>query len=144
MSKSINIGQDQPKQSSRLVNLLAIGSLPAMVLLSLVLFMGTEGGQRKFGVAIFGLLFLMPLGALMSVFCSIYKRIYLLELGARPNWLPRSMLLIFLLIFFVIAIITVTLMALGDILGFYGIMAVWLVLWAGISRGLCGRSREGW
>jgi glucose-6-phosphate-specific signal transduction histidine kinase len=136
----MNMGQNQHKQSSRLLNLLAIASLPAMVLLSLVLFTNTEGGQRKFGIAIFGLLILMPLGALISIFCSFYRRIHPLESGARPKWLPKSMPLLFLLIFFFIAITTVTLMGFGDTLGFYGIMTAWLVLWAGINLALYVRS----
>jgi len=142
VSGSMNMGRNQPKRSPRFVNLLAIGSLPAMVLLSLVLFTNTEGGQRKFGIAIFGLLILMPLGALISVFCSFYLRIRHLELGARPKWLPQSMPLLFLFIFLFIAITTVTLMGLGDTLGFYGIMTAWLVLWAGISLALNIWSRE--
>jgi len=111
-----------------------------MVLLSLVLFTNTEGGQKKFGIAIFGLLILMPLGALISVFCSFYLRIHHLDVGARPNWLPKSMPLLFLLFFFFIAVTTVTLMGLGDTLGFYGIIVAWLVIGAGIKLGLHGRS----
>ena len=134
----MNAGQSLGRQSSRLLNLLSIGSLPTMALLSLILFMITEGGQRKFGIAIFGILILIPIGALVSFTCSINRRIQLSKQDVWPDWLPRSMPILFLLTFILVAITTVSLMALGDILGFYGIVAAWLVLWVGISLVVTG------
>lgn len=121
------------------VILLAYGSFPVMVLLSLILFEITEGGKNKFGIAIFGLLILIPLGALVSFSCSLFKRRQSSERVPWSGWLPRRMPVLSLLTLFVVAVITITLMALGDVLGFYGIIAAWVVLWTGISMALHGR-----
>ena len=101
-----------------------------MVLFSIVLFQMTEGGKEKFGIAIFGLLILIPLGALVSASCSIYK-IRAMDKYTLPNWIPRSMFVLIPILFILLMFITISLMAMGSLLGFYGIVSVWLVFWGG-------------
>lgn len=138
----MNNGKNQEKRSAPLINLLANVCLPTMIFLALVLFTKTEGGQSKFGIAIFGLLILIPLGAMISIFCSISMRVQTLESGSQNTSYLKSKPILFLLIFFFISIITVTLMALGDYLGFYGIIISWLLIWIGFRLSLNHFSRK--
>jgi len=124
------------RESSRQYSLLSLVSFAAMVLLSLILFTITENGKDKFGMAICGLLILIPLGALVSFCSSFYNLRYLSNQTPWPEWLPQSMPILYFLTLVGIAVVTVALMALGEFLGFYGIIAAWTVLWAGISFAL--------
>lgn len=114
---------------SILLDLLAFGSLPVMILLSILFFETSEGGQEKFGIAIIGLLILTPLGALVSFICSFYRRRLLLRKNTWPHNPPGSIVVVSLLIFVCVAIATVSLMGLGDLLGFYGILGSWVGIW---------------
>lgn len=79
----MNEGQKEDTQLSSHLNWFAVGSVPAATLLSLFLFTVTEGGKEKFGVAILSICVFLPMGALLSFSCSIYK---LARLSEQDNW----------------------------------------------------------
>ena len=51
---------------------------------------------------------------------------------------------LFLLTLVLVVVLSLSLAALGDLLGFYGIVAAWLVLWVGVYLLLNYRSSRGW
>jgi hypothetical protein len=137
---------DEGDERQGIVERLGVWALPLSIMLSWVLFSLTPGGRPKFGIAIFSIIPLFPLGALMSFTFLMNSSVHRSGPDAWPEWFLRSFRKRFLLSFLLVFIIAFITVLLGSILGYKGIMATWLLLWVlvmiRLSRGAGVETRD--
>jgi hypothetical protein len=117
------------KESPRWLSRLALFPIPLAVILTILLMSLAETGPAKFKLLIFGILILIPGGALISWSSALWLVLHYAPETAWPNWLTRSTPLLLILLLIIIIVLTVIPVKVGGLLGPFGLLLYWVVVW---------------